>query len=161
MNSFLTSKRLFILCLLICITSLASAAYLQYVIGLEPCPLCLLQRWMLIIITLWLCIALIHGASKIIYPIGLLVFSALGAMIAARQVWLQHLPTADQPACGPSLDFLLENFPVTEALSYVFTGSGECAVIDWTFLGQSIAMWSLLLFLGLFVAGGLALNKGR
>jgi protein dithiol:quinone oxidoreductase len=160
MNDFFTSKRLFFVALLICISSLLFAAYLQQVVGLEPCPLCLLQRWVLIFITLLLFISLLHRTQFKRYACVLMFFSAVGGAIAGRQVWLQHLPEAEQPSCGPDLSFLLENFPLTEALSYVLEGSGECAIVDWTFLGQSIAVWSLFIFIGLFAAGILAFKKG-
>lgn len=153
MNHFFTSKRLFFVALLACIIALLGSAYFQYVEGLEPCPLCLLQRWVLIIITLFLFVSLLHRQYFKPYAIIVMFFSTLGAMVAGRQVWLQHLPEAEQPLCGPGLSFLLENFPLTEALSYVFEGSGECAIVDWTFLGQSLAVWSLFIFIGLFLAG--------
>src|SRR5690606_33616975 len=76
-----------------------------------------------------------------------------GGAISARQVWLQHLPADKVPECGPGLDYMLEAFPLSEALKMILSGSGECAEVDWTFLGFSIAEWSLLWFLIFFIAG--------
>jgi disulfide bond formation protein DsbB len=72
-----------------------------------------------------------------------------GAAAASRQVWLQHLPADKVPQCGPDLFFMLENFPLSRTLTTLFSGTGECAVVDWTFLGLSIAEWSLLWFVAL------------
>jgi disulfide bond formation protein DsbB len=75
--------------------------------------------------------------------------AGVGAAIAGRQVWLQHLPADRIPECGPGLDFLLETSPLTETIKTVLRGSGDCAKVDWTFLGLSIAEWSLINFLAL------------
>ena len=74
------------------------------------------------------------------------LFAAGGAATASRQVWLQHLPPDKVPQCGPDLFFMLENFPLAQALKKLVAGSGECAAVDWTFLGLSIAEWSLACF---------------
>ena len=101
---------------------------------------------------------LVHGpgkAGRLAYSGLILVSAVTGAAIAGRQVWLQHLPPEEVPACGPGLDFMLEVFPLADALKMVFTGSGECAEVDWTFLGFSIAEWSLAWFIA-FAAAALA-----
>ena len=77
----------------------------------------------------------------------------VGAAIAARHVWIQNLPPDQVPECGPTLDYMLEVFPLGEALTMVFTGSGECAEVLWTFLGLSMPAWALLCFLGLTIVG--------
>ena len=66
--------------------------------------------------------------------------------MAARQVWLQHLPADKVPACGPDLYFMLENLPLARTLEKLFTGSGQCAEVNWKSLGLSIAEWSLACF---------------
>jgi disulfide bond formation protein DsbB len=90
------------------------------------------------------------------------LLAAGGAAIASRQVWLQHLPADQVPACGPDLFFMLENFPLAQTLKRLVSGTGECAKVDWTFLGLSIAEWSLACFvvLGLYAAW-LALRPRR
>ena len=77
----------------------------------------------------------------------------LGIAVAGRHVWLQNLPEDQVPECGPGLDYMLEAFPLSETLSMVFTGSGECAEVQWTFLGLSIPGWTLLVFIGLTAFG--------
>jgi disulfide bond formation protein DsbB len=143
-------------CLLICLASLVGAAYLQYVAGLQPCSMCILQRWIFIGLTLVLIIAFLQNPQHLgqrLYGVSIILLSTVGSIIAGRQVWLQHLPPEARPECGPGFDFLMQNFPMMEAFHYIFSGSGECAIIDWTFLGQSLAVWSLVLFIILILLG--------
>ena len=135
--------------LAICCSLLGFGYYLQFVEGLEPCPLCIFQRVAYIAVAVSAIPGLIHGPLgnwRYLYSGLILAGSVSGATLAGRQVWLQHLPPEAVPACGPGLDFMLEVFPLSETLQMVFTGSGECAEVDWTFLGFSIAEWSLLWF---------------
>ena len=150
------SNRLFYLVVfLISISLLSYGYYLQFVEGLEPCPLCIFQRVAFIAIIGFAFIGTVHGPQKVgkyVYSGLILVAALVGASIAGRQVWLQHLPADLVPECGPGLDFMLEVFPLGETLKMVFTGSGECAKVDWTFLGFSIAELSLAWFLTFAVA---------
>ncbi len=134
---------------IICVSLLGFGYYLQFVDGLEPCPLCIFQRVAYISVAIFALAGLVHGPMgkwRFLYSGLILVAAITGGVIAGRQVWLQHLPPEAVPACGPGLDFMLEVFPLTETLRMVFTGSGECAEVDWTFLSFSIAEWSLLWF---------------
>ena len=136
----------------VCAALLGFGYYLQHVKGLEPCPLCLVQRGFFYAIAGIFILGALHNPGSIglkIYSILAILFAAGGAVTAGRQVWLQHLPADKVPACGPDLFFMLENFPLSQALRRLFAGSGECAVVDWTFLGLSIAEWSLAWFLAL------------
>ena len=149
--TMLSPRVRFVLPALACGLLLAYGFYLQYAKGLEPCPLCLLQRGFFFAVLAICVIAALHGPrgrSAIAYAIGVLLFSAGGAAVASRHVWLQHLPADKVPACGPDLFFMLENLPLGQTLKRLFSGSGECALVDWTFLGLSIPEWSL----GCFVA---------
>jgi disulfide bond formation protein DsbB len=95
----------------------------------------------------------VYGSLAALFALG-------GAATASRQVWLQHLPADKVPQCGPDLYFMLENFPLSQALKKLVTGSGECAAVDWTFLGLSIAEWSLGCFVALVLyAAWLALRS--
>ena len=134
-----------------CALLLAFGYYLQYVQGLDPCPLCLVQRGFFYAVLIILGIGAVHGSRKAIYGTVAALFAAGGAAAAGRQVWLQHLPPDKVPQCGPDLYFMLENFPLSRTLQTLVAGTGECAVVDWTFLGLSIAEWSLGWFVALFL----------
>jgi disulfide bond formation protein DsbB len=129
-----------------CAALLGFGYYLQYVKGLDPCPLCLVQRGFFYAVAGTCVIAAIHAPQtwgRTVYGFVTALFAAGGFAIAARQVWLQHLPPERVPQCGPDLYFMLENFPLSRTLKTLVQGTGECAVVDWTFLGFSIAEWSL------------------
>lgn len=143
-----------ILGLLGCCTAMGFALYLQHVVGLEPCPLCILQRVAVIAAALVLVLAIAHNPKAVgqrVYAL-LGLFASLGGLgVAGRHVWLQHIPADQVPACGPGLDYMLDVFPMKDVLSMVLRGSGECAVVDWRFMGFSLAELTLLVFVGLFV----------
>ena len=145
---------------LACAGMMGFALFAQHVLGLEPCPLCVLQRVGVITLGIVFLGAAIHSAGGIgarLWGVALPVVAGLTGTVSARQVWLQNLPPDQVPACGPGLDYMLEVFPLSEALSMVFKGSGECAEIVWQFLGISMPGWVFisLVVLGL---GGLFLN---
>lgn len=134
---------------------LAYAYWSQFAGGLEPCPLCIFQRVAFIAVFVVCLAAAIHGPTGIgrrIYGGLAFLAAAVGAGIATRHVWLQNLPADQVPACGPGLDYLMEAFPLAEVVRLAFTGSGECAEIDWVFLGLSMPAWTLVWFV-LFALG--------
>ena len=139
--------------------------YLQYVQGLEPCPLCMVQRAFFYLLIATFVIAALHAPSRVgawIYAAFVVLFAAGGAATAGRQVWLQHLPADKVPQCGPDLFFMLENMPLSRTLQKLIQGSGECAAMDWKFLGLSIAGWALVWFIALAVyALWLAARRSR
>ena len=129
--------------------------YLQYAQGLEPCVLCMVQRLFFTLLGLTALIAFLHNPDRTgirIYAIFTALFSAMGAGIAGRQIWLQHLPPDKVPECGPDLFFMLETYPLTEALMTALKGTGDCAKVAWTFLGFSIPEWAIVIFIGIFLA---------
>lgn len=147
----------------VCAGLLAYAYYLQYVQMQNPCPLCMVQRIAYYLLGAVFLVAALHGPARrgrLIYGITAFVIAALGAAVAARHVWLQNLPKHLVPSCGPDLAYMLKRFPLTEMITAVLTGSGECAEAGWKFLGLTIAGWSLLwlVLLGVF-ALYLALRK--
>ena len=145
----MSSRRAFAVPLVVCAALLGYGYFLQLGQGLEPCPLCLVQRGFFYAVAVICLIAVLHGPRRIGIPVyGVLaaLFAIGGAATAARQVWLQHLPADKVPQCGPDLFFMLENLPLVRTLEKLFQGSGECAAVDWKFLGLSIAGWSLVWF---------------
>jgi disulfide bond formation protein DsbB len=145
-------RRVFLLLGVVCIALLAYGQYLQHVVGLEPCPMCIVQRYALISIAV---VAGLTGASskKGLHTGGavlLLVGSCFGAYVAARQSWLQWYPP-EVVSCGRDFYGMIETFPLQRAIPMIFKGSGDCTKVDWTFLGGSIANWSFLCFVGVAV----------
>jgi protein dithiol:quinone oxidoreductase len=139
---------------LVCAVLLGFGFYLQYAKGLEPCPLCLVQRGFFMAILAVCIVAAVHGPRRrgtVLYGLFGALFALGGAAVAGRQVWLQHLPADKVPQCGPDLYFMLENFPFSRTLKTLISGTGECAAVDWTFLRLSIAEWSLVWFAALFL----------
>ena len=156
----LTSRLFFIALFIACLSLLSFGLYLEHVRGLEPCPLCSFQRLAYVAITVVALIAAIHnptGIFRIVYNMLLIIFALIGAAIAGRQTWLQHLPAELVPECGPGLEYMLEVFPLGQALKMVFSGSGECAEVHWQFIGLSIAEWSLICFSSIALATILAI----
>ncbi|BCK88200.1 disulfide bond formation protein B [Sideroxyarcus emersonii] len=132
-----------------------AALYLQYVLRQDPCPLCMLQRVIFIVIGVLFGLAALHNARQIgarIYAVLIGLFAIAGVAVALRHIWIQHLPKDQVPACGPGLDYMLKNFPMSDVLQELMHGSGECAAKGWTFLTLGIPEWSLLWFvlLGMF-----------
>ena len=148
------SRKFFIVIFTICIGLLIFGLYLEHVHGLEACPLCIFQRIAYIVIIFIALIGAIHNPKnllQIIYKLLIVISSITGAAIAGRQTWLQHLPPELVPECGPGLDYMFNVFPFGEALKMIFTGSGECAEVQWRFVGFSIAEWSLIFFVGISI----------
>ena len=146
----------FFLGFVVCAGLMAWAFYLQYVEGLEPCPLCMLQRVVVVVIGLIFLVGTFHEPGRVgawIYALLLLVASGIGAALAMRQVWLQSLPKDQVPACGMGLSYMLDTMPFVDAIRRVLEGSGECAEKAWVFLGLSIAGWTLAFFIAIAFIG--------
>lgn len=140
---------------LVALVAMLVALYLQHYQGLEPCPLCVFQRVAVIGVGVMALTAAVHGPQawgQRVYA-GVMALSAFaGVVVAGRHVWLQHLPADQVPSCGPGLDFWIAALPWQQVVQQVFQGSGECAKVDWTLLGLSLPMWTLMLFVGLLLA---------
>ena len=133
---------------------LAYGLYLQHVVGLEPCPMCVVQRYALVLVALLAGLTAM-GKSRGVHNTGIvlmLLAAGFGAFVAARQSWLQWYPP-EVVSCGRDFYGMIENFPLQRAIPMIFKGGGDCSKIDWTFLGGSIANWSFLWFVGIFVVG--------
>lgn len=144
----------------VCAGLLGYAVFAQYGQLFEPCPLCIFQRIALAATGLIALLGALHSprssGGRRVY--GLLAFLAAGtgAAIAARHVWIQHLPADQVPECGPGLNYMIESMPSYLAVvRKVLAGSGECAKVDWTLFGFSMPEWTLLCFV-LLAIGALA-----
>ena len=144
----------------VCALLLGYGYYLQYFQGLDPCPLCQVQRAFYYLVGLAFLAGAVHGRLVPAYSSLAALFALGGIGTAGRQVWLQHLPADKVPQCGPDLAFMLKNLPLSRTLEKLFTGTGECAVVDWTFLGLSIAEWSLAWFAALALYAAWLAFKG-
>lgn len=145
---------------LVCAALLGYALYLQHRMFLDPCPLCIFQRVAFIALGVVFVLGALHGPGvrgRRVYGVLALLAAIGGVGIAARHLWLQSLPPELVPACGPGLEFMLQSAPFTDVLVKVFAGSGECAAVDWQFLGLAMPAWTLiwyvLLGLGALYAG--------
>ena len=160
-----TRRKLFLTGFLISVLLIVYVLYTQYVLGLEPCPLCILQRVAVIALGVsFLLLALRppqRKQSKFLTSILLVMISSAGAGIAARHVWLQNLPPDKVPGCGPGLDFMMANFPLSEVLEMVFSGSGECAEISWSFAFLSMPAWVIIWLIVLGSFGVWSIHQGR
>ena len=130
-----------------CVAMLAFGLYLQHVVGLEPCPMCIVQRYALVLVavTAGICSAFKQRGVHVGASLLILLFSGFGAFVAARQSWLQWNPP-EIASCGRDFYGMIEHFPLQRVIPMIFRGSGDCTKIDWTFLGGSIANWSFLCF---------------
>lgn len=161
----ISTRWLYLIGTLIIAALFGSAMYLQYVMHQDPCPLCMIQRAIFGGLLALFLMASLHNPKRLgarIYAalIGLLSLSGVG--VASRHIWIQHLPPDQVPACGPGLDYMLENFPMGEVLQELMHGSGECAKKGWTFLTLGIPEWSLIWYVLLGAwAVYIALRKTR
>lgn len=145
-----TPRRILVLLCTVCVGLLAFGLYLQHVVGLVPCPMCIVQRYTLLLVAL---VAGLAGASSkkgVHLPASFLLILAagFGAFVAARQSWLQWYPP-EVATCGRDFYGMVESFPLQRAIPMIFKGGGDCSAVDWTFLGGSIANWSFLCFVGI------------
>jgi disulfide bond formation protein DsbB len=142
---------------LACAALLAFAYYAQFVMHLEPCPLCIFQRIGIFALGVIFALAAAHDPvawGRRVYA-ALLSAAAVATMgVALRHLYIQSLPPDQVPSCGASLDFMLKVFPLTDVLVKVLTGSGECAKVEWRLLGLAMPAWVLIAAAGLY---GLAL----
>jgi protein dithiol:quinone oxidoreductase len=147
-----------------CVGMLAFGLYLQHVVGLEPCPMCIVQRYALLLVAVFTGLGAL-GKSRGLQLTGATlarVMAVGGAYTAARQSWLQWYPP-EVVSCGRDLYGMIETFPLKRALPMIFRGGGDCTQIDWTFLGLSIANWSFISFVafGLLLLGLLFSRRGQ
>jgi disulfide bond formation protein DsbB len=137
---------------LCCVGLVSFALYNQHVQYLDPCPLCVLQRVAFMWIGAVALLAALHNPGRLGYQVYgwlLVAGSVFGALVAGRHVWLQNLPVELVPECSPGLNYMLQNFPVSEIIETILYGAGDCAEILWTFLGMSMPQWTFIWYVGL------------
>lgn len=145
----LSSRTLNLLGFLMCAGMLSFALYLQHVVGLEPCPLCIFQRIAVMAAGLLFLVAFLHGAGAIgsrFHGVLTLGASLVGVGLALRHLWLQSLPADQVPSCGPGLDYMMDVLPVMQVFKEVLSGSGECAQVEGIFMGITLPGWTLMGF---------------
>jgi len=149
----LSARKAYLALFLVVFSLVSYAVYLQFWQNIEPCPLCVGQRIVYLVLAIILLVGVFHNPRSVgirFYSILILLVCSFGIGLSARQVWLQALPKDQVPMCGPGINYMIQNFPLGETIKTMFTGTGECAVIHWQFMGLSIAGWSLTFFAFIF-----------
>jgi disulfide bond formation protein DsbB len=140
----------------LCAALIGYALYSQFYQGLEPCPLCIFQRLGMALTGLLFLLAALHhprGAGRTVYAVLIALAALATAAVAARHVYVQHLPPGSLPSCGAPLSILLKFTPLWDLIKKVLTGSGECGMVNWRFLGLAMPTWVLLWSLALGALG--------
>ena len=144
----------------ICVALMAYAYYTQFHEGLEPCVLCIFQRIAVIVLGIIFLATFLHHPKIIgarIYAVLQLLIATAGAAVSIRHIYVQHLPDYMLPPCGPGLNYLFKTLPLNKFIIKAFTGTADCSVVTWQFLGFTMPEWVLIWFVILGVSG-LAVN---
>lgn len=148
-----------------CTALLASAYYFEYMLYMDPCPLCIMQRIAVLLVGVagLLGFLLAHNqVARLSSGVFMVLSAVFGMAVAGRHVWIQSLPADQVPSCGPSLDYMVDTLPWAEVLSVMLRGNGNCADSHWAFLGLSMPQWALVWFIGFaFVGIYLALKSKK
>lgn len=143
----LKGRQINLIIFLICNGLIATALYMQHIMGLTPCYLCITQRVFIIITGMFALLALIHNQGHRIYGILIALSALMGSFFSGKQLWLQSLPADQVPACGPPAEYLFDTFSFSEAAGMLLQGDGNCAKVQWTFLNLSIPAWTMMCFI--------------
>jgi len=144
----------------ICVALLCTAYYFEIVEFMEPCPLCMAQRFFVLLVGIFCLLAFFFDNHR--WPsrifLGLGTISAIaGAFVADHHVYIQNLPPEDVPACGPSFEYLMETLPLDALLNIMLEGNGNCADISWMYMGLSMPQWMMVIFIAFAVVGAISL----
>jgi disulfide bond formation protein DsbB len=159
-----TFRRQYLTGAVICIVLLAYAYYEQFAMRVEPCPMCIFQRIAFIVLGIVFIVGGLHDPGRTgrrVYAILALVAAAIGAGIAIRHLWVQHLPPDPLASCAPGWNYMVQNFPIGKVLKLAFTGSADCAVVNWRFLGLTMPAWTLAWYIVLGIAALVAGFRAR
>ncbi|ETX12552.1 disulfide bond formation protein DsbB [Marinomonas ushuaiensis DSM 15871] len=151
MFTFLSARRFHGLVAFASFALLGVAFYMEYQMGLEPCPLCMLQRIVFLCVGVASLLSSLTGSSSARKFLSwiVVVMSLTGAALAIRHLYLQSLPADELPACLPGLSYMFDVFPWQEIMQAMIMGTGECGDVVWTFLSISIPGWTLVAFAGM------------
>lgn len=146
----ISNRNIFLLVFLSCASLLGAAYYFEYVLYLDPCPLCMMQRIAVLLVGL---VALVGFFFKtdfahVVTNVLMGLAAVFGISVAGRHIWIQNLPADQVPTCGPSLEYMVDTLPWAEVLTIMLRGNGNCAELSWSFLGLSMPMWVLVWFVG-------------
>ncbi len=159
----LNSRTLLGAIFLACLVIFGFALYLQHIEVIEPCPMCILQRYSFAMIAIIALVGTIHNPGPIgarIYGVFVLAGALTGAGIASRHSWLQRFPSPSY-SCGADLEYLLDTFPLAKALPAIFSGTGECSKVQWRMLGLSIPEWALIWFVVFAIVALVVIVRAR
>ncbi|MGE5624972.1 MAG: disulfide bond formation protein B [Bacillota bacterium] len=141
---------------LICAALMGYALYAQFYLHLLPCLLCIFQRIAVIALGIFFLAAALHNPRRTgakVYGVLQFLSAAGGAAVAIRHIYVQHLPEDMAPPCGPGFGYLFAHLPFSKFLVQVFTGSADCSIVTWTFLGITMPEWLLIWFVVLGLGG--------
>ncbi len=139
---------------------LAAGIFMEHAMSLEPCALCMMQRFWLLMGAFVALAGIMHNPNWGIYPLLTAACAVTGTGFSLRQLWLQNLPADQVPACGPGFTYMAENFPVWELIVAMTSGSGNCAEVSWSFIGLSIPAWLSVFFAAIIFISVLQIRKG-
>ncbi len=149
---------------LITASMFGAAMYMQHIMYLDPCPLCIVTRVIVLILAILFLGALVINPLAIgrrIFGVMFTLASLAGVIVSSRHSWLQHFPPPPNSSCGPGLNYWMDNLPASEVIQNVFKGTAECSAVSWTLFGLSIPEWSFLIFVGFLFFSLRLLFKGR
>ncbi|MAA71881.1 MAG: disulfide bond formation protein B [Bermanella sp.] len=160
-----SNRMIYLAVFLACTGLLASAYYFEYVMYMDPCPLCIMQRIAVLIVGIGGLLGFLLGRNQVARLVGAVVMclgALLGLGVAGRHVWIQSLPADQVPTCGPSLEYMVDTLPWADVLTIMLRGNGNCADAHWLFLGLSMPQWVLVWFVGFTLVGVyLAFNRKK
>jgi protein dithiol:quinone oxidoreductase len=153
----ISSRSIYSLGLFFSIGIVTASLYLQFHQGLQPCPLCLVQRGCIVLLGLLCGLGIFFSPmrplTRRIYASIITLIALLGAASALRKIWLENLPHDKAPPCGPELQYMLDHLPFHQTLKILVAGTGDCSKIEWQFWGLALSEWALLSFLVFLVLG--------
>lgn len=129
---------------------LAYAIFEQFAMGIEPCPKCIFQRVAFIAMGIFFLAGAAHGpgpTGRRVYALLVAIAATVGAVVAVRHLWVQLAPhDALMEGCGPGLNYLMDSFPIADAIKKAFMASGDCGEVNWTLLGITMPGWTLICY---------------